>query len=100
MSDLISVLSAVAGSSVAEETDEYFQDTVLLLHGDGNQGATNFSNISDPVYLAFKDNSSNNFPITVNGDAYGDNFGPYALGDGNWSKCWLGIHSTIKCLYF
>jgi hypothetical protein len=94
MSDLISVLSAVAGSSVAEETDEYFQDTVLLLHGDGNQGATNFSNISDPVYLAFKDNSSNNFPITVNGDAYGDNFGPYALGDGNWSNFFDGSGSA------
>jgi hypothetical protein len=84
------LIKAAAGNAAAEETDEHFQNTVLLLHGDGNQGATNFSNTGDPSYLAFKDNSSNNFPITVNGDAYGDNFGPYALEDGNWSNYFDG----------
>ena len=83
------LIQAAAGAGGAE-TDENFANTVLLLHGDGNQGATNFSNAGDPTYLAFKDNSSNNFPITVNGDAYGDNFGPFALEDGNWSNYFDG----------
>ena len=84
------------GAAVAEGTDEYFQNTVLLLHGDGNQGATNFSNSGDPSYLAFKDNSDNNFPITVNGDAYGDNFGPYALENGYWSNYFDGNDDGVE----
>ena len=88
------IKAAAGNAAVAEETDEHFQNTVLLLHGDGNQGATNYSNTGSPSYLAFKDNSSNNFPITVNGDAYGDNFGPYALEDGNWSNFFDGSGSA------
>lgn len=84
------VLKIAAAGGVTEETDEFFENTVLLLHGDGNQGATNFSNTGSPSYLAFKDNSTNNFPITVNGDAYGDNFGPYVLPEGNWSNFFDG----------
>jgi hypothetical protein len=65
--------------------DQYFENTTLLLHGDGNPNGTNPSS-----FLTFKDNSTNNFPITVNGDAYGDNFGPYAVADGYWSNYFDG----------
>ena len=93
MSNILKTLAA--GSAAGEETDEYFENTTLLLHGDGNQGATNFSNAGPPTYLAFKDNSSNNFPITVNGDAYGDNFGPFATADGYWSNYFNGSSDIL-----
>ena len=83
------LVKAAAGNAGAE-SDPDFANTVLLLHGDGNQGATNFSNTGPTKYLAFSDNSDNNFPITVNGDAYGDNFGPYALDDGYWGNYFDG----------
>jgi hypothetical protein len=67
--------------------DSYFNQTTLLLHGDGNQGAANFYNSGSPRYLAFTDNSSNNFPITVNGDAYGTTISPY---QGNYSNYFDG----------
>lgn len=89
------LIKAAAGAAGAE-TDENFNQTVLLLHGDGNQGATNFTNAGPPVYLAFKDNSDNNFPITVNGDAYGDNFGPYAVDDGYWSNYFDGTSAYLS----
>lgn len=95
MSNVLKI--AAAGGVTGEETDEHFENTVLLLHGDGNQGATNFSNTGSPSYLAFKDNSTNNFPITVNGDAYGDNFGPFAVADGNWSNYFDGTGDYLRC---
>jgi len=64
--------------------DPYFNQTTLLLHGDGNQGATNLYNSGSPAYLAFADNSNNNFPITVQGDAYGSVFSPYEANYSNF----------------
>jgi hypothetical protein len=72
------------------EKDPDWQQTVLLLSGDGNQGANNINNPGPPRYLAFTDNSNNNFPITVNGDAYGDNFSPFMTEAGQWSVNFTG----------
>ena len=65
-------------------SDPYFDQTVLLLKGDGNQGATNFYNPGPPKYLAFSDNSDNNLPITVVGDAYGTTISPYQATFSNY----------------
>jgi hypothetical protein len=86
------ILQAAAGVSGGEPTDPNFNQTVLLLHGDGNQGANNFSNAGPTRYLAFSDNSNNNFPITVQGDAYGTNISPY---QGNYSALFDGSGDTL-----
>ena len=75
--------------------DPNFNQTVLLLHGDGNQGANNLYNPGPPRYLAFTDNSDNNFPITVNGDAYGDNFSPFMTEAGQWSNYFDGTNDFL-----
>lgn len=86
MSNFFNMIAAAAGNAgAAEEKDPYYQNTVLHLKGDGNQGANNLYNPGPPKYLAFSDNSSNEFPITVNGDAYGSNFSPFDLPEKYWS---------------
>lgn len=79
--------TAAAGNAGGVETDEYFNQTTLLLHGDGSQGANNVSNPGPPAYVAFEDGSDNDFPITVNGDAYGTPFSPYNT---SWSNYFDG----------
>ncbi len=73
--------------------DPNFNQTVLLLHGDGNQGANNLYNPGPTKYLAFADNSNNNFPITVQGDAYGSTFSPY---EGNYSNYFDGTGDYLS----
>ena len=66
--------------------DPYFNQTVLLLHGDGTNGAQNNT---------FLDSSSNNFTITRN-PATGPNaptqgtFSPFSVGAGEWSNFFDG----------
>jgi hypothetical protein len=59
-------------------TDANFRNTVLLLHGDGTNGAQNNT---------FTDSSTNNFTITRSGNATQGTFSPY--GD-NWSNYFDG----------
>tara|TARA_R100001591_G_scaffold35649_1_gene47188 strand:- start:44 stop:3472 length:3429 start_codon:yes stop_codon:yes gene_type:complete len=74
------------GLGAAEEaTDPNFNQTVLLLHGDGSEGEGNTSALGDPNFKAFKDNSTSAHAIVVNGDAYGNDFSPYYYADGYWS---------------
>lgn len=80
MSDLISVLSAAAGQG-GEATDEYFQNTTLLLHGDGTNGAQNNT---------FLDSSTNNFTITRNGNTTQGTFTPFSKPDGSWGNYFNG----------
>ena len=68
-----------------EETDAEFNQTVLLLHGDGSEGAGDTAALGDPNYKAFKDNSTSNHAIAVQGGAYGNDFSPYYYADGYWS---------------
>jgi hypothetical protein len=60
--------------------DPYFQNTTLLLHGDGTNGAQNNT---------FVDSSVNNFTITRNGNTTQGAFNPY-VGPGNWSNYFDG----------
>ena len=56
--------------SALTEGDPYFDNTVLLLHGDGTNNAQNNT---------FLDSSTNNFTITRNGTPTQGSFSPYAL---------------------
>ncbi len=69
-----------------EETEPNFNQTVLLLHGDGSEGAGNTAVLGDPNFKAFKDASTSTHAIVVNGDAYGNDFSPYYYADGYWSN--------------
>jgi hypothetical protein len=80
MADLITMLSAVAGQQ-GEEADEDFNQTVLLLHGDGTNGAQNNT---------FLDGSTNNFTITRNGNTTQGTFSPFSLAAGEWSNYFDG----------
>ena len=73
-----------------EATDAEFNQTVLLLHGDGSEGAGDTAALGDPNYKAFKDNSTSAHAITVQGDAYGNDFSPYYYADGYWSNFFDG----------
>jgi hypothetical protein len=80
MSDLITMMSAAAGAG-GEETDPNFNQTVLLLHGDGTNGAQNNT---------FLDSSSNTFTITRNGNTTQGTFSPFSLAAGEWSNFFDG----------
>jgi hypothetical protein len=72
MADLISMLSAASGATA--EADPNFNQTVLLLHGDGTNGAQNNT---------FLDSSTNNFTITRNGNTTQGTFSPFSRSSGN-----------------
>lgn len=55
--------------------------TVLLLNGNGTNGAQNNT---------FLDSSTNNFSITRNGNATQGSFSPFTLPDGQWSNYFDG----------
>jgi hypothetical protein len=73
MSNILKI--AGAGAFAAEETDENFNQTVLLLHGDGTNGAQNNT---------FLDSSTNNFTITRNGNTTQGTFSPFSAGWSNY----------------
>lgn len=80
MADLTGMMQAAAGVG-GEEADEYFQNTVLLLHGDGINGQQN---------NVFLDSSSNAFAITRNGEATQGTFSPFSKPDGGWGNYFDG----------
>jgi len=61
--------------------DPYFNQTVLLLHGDGTNGAQNNT---------FLDGSTNNFTITRNGNTTQGTFSPFSVGAGEFSNYFDG----------
>ena len=61
--------------------DTNFNQTVLLLHGDGTNGAQNNT---------FLDSSTNNFTITRNGNTTQGTFSPFSLAAGQWSNYFDG----------
>jgi hypothetical protein len=85
MADLIPMLAAVAGQA-GEEADEDFNQTVLLLHGDGTNGAQNNT---------FLDGSTNNFTITRNGNTTQGTFSPFSGADGYWSNFFDGTNDRL-----
>jgi hypothetical protein len=78
MADISNQLQAAAGQRKA---DEDFNQTVLLLHGDGTNGAQNNT---------FLDGSTNNFTITRNGNTTQGTFSPFSVGAGQWSNYFDG----------
>jgi hypothetical protein len=86
MADLISMLSAASGA-VTAETDPNFKQTVLLLHGDGTNGAQNNT---------FLDGSTNNFTITRNGNTTQGTFSPFSVGAGQWSNYFDGTGDYLQ----
>jgi hypothetical protein len=85
MADLIPMLAAVAGQA-GEEADEDFNQTVLLLHGDGTNGAQNNT---------FLDGSTNNFTITRNGNTTQGTFSPFSGPNGYWSNFFDGTNDRL-----
>jgi hypothetical protein len=80
MSNVLKVAAVNAGVAAAE-TDANFNQTVLLLHGDGTNGAQNNT---------FLDGSTNNFTITRNGNTTQGTFSPFSLAAGEWSNYFDG----------
>jgi hypothetical protein len=76
MSGASKKLMSAAGAGAP--TDEFFNQTTLLLHGDGTNGGQNNT---------FLDGSTNNFTITRNGNTTQGSFNPY--GD-RWSNFFDG----------
>jgi hypothetical protein len=81
MADLTNQLQAAAGASTGVASDANFQNTVLLLHGDGTNGAQNNT---------FIDSSTNNFTITRNGNTTQGTFTPFSKPDGRWGNYFAG----------
>jgi hypothetical protein len=79
MSNVLKMLSR--GGAVSAETDANFKQTVLLLHGDGTNGAQNNT---------FLDGSTNNFTITRNGNTTQGTFSPFSVGAGEWGNFFDG----------
>jgi hypothetical protein len=88
MADLIAMLSAAAGAGgAAPTTDPFFNQTTLLLHGDGTNGAQNNT---------FLDSSSNTFTITRNGNTTQGTFSPFSAPDGRWSNYFDGTDDGLS----
>jgi hypothetical protein len=66
--------------------DPYFNQTVLLLHGDGTNGAQNNT---------FLDGSTNNFTITRNGNTTQGTFSPFSGPNGYWSNFFDGTNDRL-----
>jgi hypothetical protein len=65
--------------------DPYFQNTTLLLHGNGTNGAQNNT---------FLDSSTNNFTITRNGNTTQGTFSPFSQT--GWSNYFPGTSSDFE----
>ena len=95
-----SQLAAAGASGTTEEaTDDNFNQTVLLLHGDGSEGEGTSTSLGDPNYKAFRDNSTSAHVIAVEGDSYGTDFSPYYYADGYWSNYFDGGDDKITIPY-
>ena len=80
MADLISMLAAAAGAAAGGgEVDPNFNQTVLLLHGDGTDGAQNNTFLDSGTA-----NSGSGFTISRNGNATQGTFSPFSAPDGRW----------------
>ena len=78
-------MKRAAGNSAP--TDSNFKQTVLLLHGDGTNGAQNNT---------FIDGSTNNFTITRNGNTTQGTFSPFSQSNGYWSNYFDGTGDYIS----
>ncbi len=86
MADLTGMLMAASGSG-GGQPDPNFNQTVLLLHGDGTNGAQNNT---------FLDSSTNNFTITRNGNTTQGTFSPFSSEAGKWSNYFDGTDDRLS----
>jgi hypothetical protein len=77
----IARLMQMAAAGAGEDTDPFFNQTTLLLHGDGTNGAQNNT---------FLDSSTNTFTITRNGNTTQGTFSPFSLPNGEFSNFFDG----------
>jgi hypothetical protein len=84
-------LAAQAASSWPFIRDPQFNYVTMLLHADGSAGANNGAGAgATPTVTNFNaDASTNNFNVTINGDARSNNFTPYQ-GNGYYSNYFDG----------
>ena len=75
MSDITTLMMGAAGAGGGAETDPNFNQTTLLLHGDGTNGAQNNT---------FLDSSTPPFTITRNGNTTQGTFSPFSEGWSNY----------------
>ena len=78
-------LLGMSGAADTEETDPNFNQTVLLLHGDGTNGGQNNT---------FIDSSPTGRTLTRNGNLTQGTFNPF-LGDGQYSNFFDGSNDFI-----
>ena len=81
-------LLGTSGAVDTEETDPNFNQTVLLLHGNGTNGGQNNT---------FVDSSTNNLSITRTGTPTQGTFNPF-LGDGQYSNFFNGAETLSTTL--
>jgi hypothetical protein len=80
------IMAAAGATGPVEPTDADFENTVLLLHGDGTNGAQNNT---------FIDSSTNNFTITRNGNTTQGTFTPFSKPDGAWGNYFDGSGDNL-----
>jgi hypothetical protein len=85
MSNVLKIAGAGV-SAAAVPSDADFENTVLLLHGDGTNGAQNNT---------FLDSSTNNFTITRNGNTTQGTFSPFSKPDGAWGNYFDGTDDYL-----
>ena len=76
--------------AVPEASDPDFHSVVLLLQGEGTEGASDSNELGTPSYKAFSDASTTAHYIVPKADAYGNSFSPYSLPEGYWSTTFNG----------
>lgn len=86
MSNVLKIAGAGV-SAAAVPSDADFENTVLLLHGDGTNGAQNNT---------FLDSSTNNFTITRNGNTTQGTFSPFSKPDGAWGNYFDGTGDYLS----
>jgi len=79
------LLGTSGAVDTGEETDPNFNQTVLLLHGDGTNGGQNNT---------FVDSSSSGHSITRNGNPTQGTFNPF-LGEGQYSNFYDGVTGSV-----
>jgi hypothetical protein len=84
---MLSNIVKTATTAAAPSADPNFKQTVLLLHGDGTNGAQNNT---------FVDGSSNNFTITRNGNTTQGTFTPFSQPAGYWSNFFDGTGDYLS----
>jgi hypothetical protein len=81
------IMAAAGATGPVEPTDADFENTVLLLHGDGTNGAQNNT---------FIDSSTNNFTITRNGNTTQGTFSPFSKPDGRFGNFFDGTDDYLS----